>query len=119
MVESGYKYIDLSYMDLMADGDNEMKKTMLEMLLDELPSEIKKMENLCSSSDWANLKLVSHKLKSTLAFVGNDEMTNSNSKVEKLAKEEEGLEEVPVLMQTLSKQSVLALTELHSEFDKL
>ena len=119
MVESGYKYIDLSYMDLMADGDVEMKKTMLGMLIDELPSEIEKMVGLSEASDWGNLKSVSHKLKSTLAFVGNETLTISNNEVEKISKDEVGIEQIPSFIQKLTHQSGLALIELRSEFDKL
>jgi len=34
-----YKHINLEYMDMMSDGDDSMKKIMLEMLLEELPQE--------------------------------------------------------------------------------
>ncbi len=119
MIGSDYKHIDLSYMDLMADGDADMKKTMLEMLLEELPSEVNKMQVLHQSSDWTTLKAVSHKLKSTLAFVGNETLTESNKSIERIAKDEEGFEELPTLLQTISQQSELAIIELRSEFSKL
>ena len=38
-----FKYIDLSYLDLMSDGDLEMKQMMLDMLIEEIPAEINKM----------------------------------------------------------------------------
>ncbi len=119
MVESGNKHIDLSYMDLMADGDADMKKTMLEMLLAELPVEVEKIIELGKAGDWKNLKAVSHKLKSTLAFVGNEQLTEANKTIEKIAKEERVVDELPVLLDIMTRQSNLAHAELQSEFSKL
>ena len=62
-----YKYINLDYMDMMSDGDDSMKKIMLEMLLEELPQEVKKMAELLEQENWGTLSSVSHKMKSTLA----------------------------------------------------
>ena len=59
-----YKFINLEYMEMMSDGDDSMKKIMLEMLLEELPLEIEKMDTLCQEKNWTELSAVSHKLKS-------------------------------------------------------
>ena len=36
---NSFRFIDLSYLETMADGDEDMRQTMLEMLLEELPGE--------------------------------------------------------------------------------
>ena len=41
-----YDYINLEYMEMMSEGDPSMKKVMIEMLMEELPQEINKMEAL-------------------------------------------------------------------------
>ena len=104
--------IDLSYLDLMADGDDSMKKTMLDMLLEELPTEMVKLREafLCSNAE--QLRNVAHKMKSTLAFIGNEPMTEANAELEAIGKEgcelqRAGLplsimeEEMPGVMQAL------------------
>lgn len=78
--------INLDYLRLMADNDEEMIQTMLAMLLEELPEEMGKIRDLCQAQDWAELTRVSHKMKSTLAFVGNEEMTNANKELERITK---------------------------------
>lgn len=80
--------INLDYLKLMADGDQEMELTMLEMLLTELPEEFDKMKSLHTAQDWNQLSRVSHKMKSTLAFIGNDELTRANLTIEQLTKKE-------------------------------
>lgn len=83
---STYQFLNLDYLDLMADGDDDMKATMVEMLVDEIPEEMDKMKKACNAADWNELKEVSHKMKSTLAFVGNDEMTEANKELEEVGK---------------------------------
>ena len=81
-------HTNLEYLKLMSDGDQEMEKVMLEMLLDELPSEFEKMKTLHAAQEWKELSKVSHKMKSTLAFIGNADMTGANLKIEQLTKQE-------------------------------
>ncbi len=90
-----YAHINLSYLEQMCDGDQEMRHTMLGMILQELPDEIKKLKPLCAQKNWSELHAISHKLKSTLSFVGNDVMTDINKKIElnsKLGLELDGIE---------------------------
>jgi len=109
-----YKYINLDYLDLMSDGDMEMKKVMIDMLLEEVPTEIEKLHQLQQAADLNQLKEVSHKLKSTLAFIGNPTMTSSNEKVEEIAKTASGVEELPELITALMDTYPHALEELRS-----
>lgn len=96
-------YINLDYLKLMSGGDQEMEQTILVMLLDELPTEFEKMKTLHKEENWAELGNVSHKMKSTLAFIGNDILTEANSKIETYSKNEENLEEVDHLMLTFEE----------------
>ncbi len=114
-----YQHIDLSYMDLMSDGDPDMKKTMLEMLFDEPIAEMHKMKELEEQKDWTELKAVSHKMKSTLSFVGNELLTNTNKKIEQIAISQENTGELPQLIATLTDNFSKALEELRQEHGRL
>lgn len=116
---SAYQHINLDYLDMMSDGDNDMKKVMIEMLFDELPQEIEKMKSLYQQQSWDELSAVSHKMKSTLSFVGNDAMTNANKVIEIAAKEKTDTDQINGLLATLSEQFPKAISELKVEFDKL
>ena len=119
MSEQGYSYINLEYMEMMADGDAEMKQVMLDMLLTELPEELEKMIQLLNNENWEELGSVSHKMKSTLAFVGNPDMTNANKDIETLAKTAEGTSKIPELMKTMEEVCPLVLEELKKEQGQL
>jgi len=111
-----FQHINLDYLDLMSDGDDDMKKVMIEMLLEEVPAEVNKMKEVHQNGDWNQLKEVSHKLKSTLAFLGNPTMTTSNERVETIAKTESDLEELPDLLEAITSTYPLVLEELKSVF---
>jgi HPt (histidine-containing phosphotransfer) domain-containing protein len=114
-----YQNVKLDYLELMSDGDADMKKTMLEMLLIELPEEFSKMRILTDDQNWEELSMVSHKMKSTLAFVGNDEMTNTNKALEKKSKYEDDTYEISDLMSILEKNLEGVLSDLRQEFDRI
>jgi HPt (histidine-containing phosphotransfer) domain-containing protein len=114
-----YNFINLDYLDMMSDGDLEMKKVMLDMLFEELPQEISKMRQLTDASDWSELKSVSHKMKSTLSFVGCDAMTSSNSEIELICKDGGDTSKVISLMEVIEGHLDKVMTELKSEYAKL
>lgn len=114
-----YQYINLDYLDMMADGDNDMKKIMLGMLFEEMPLEIEKMQQLCEAKEWDELSSVSHKMKSTLSFVGNEEMTNANQALEIMAKAADEPEALPPLVNTLAEMWPKVKPELQTVHDSL
>jgi HPt (histidine-containing phosphotransfer) domain-containing protein len=107
-------YINLDYLRLMSDGDADMEKVMLDMLLIELPTEFEKMKNLCVAQEWEELSRVSHKMKSTLAFVGNDEMTEANKAIESFTKNNENLEDVAGHIATMERFMQPVMQELEA-----
>lgn len=111
--------IDLSYMDLMADGDKDMKKVMLELLFEEPIQDIQSMYEMVRNSDYDAIKKVSHKMKSTLAFVGNNKLTETNKKIESIAKSENNVDQLPDLVETLDKLYQVILIQLKAEHKKL
>lgn len=111
--------INLDYMDMMSDGDPDMKKVMLEMLLEEIPQELKRMREVHAAADWNNLASVAHKMKSTLSFVGNDAMTNANKELEGIGKSQEGTDKVAGLIDILENTSVPVIVELKKVFEGL
>ena len=62
---STYQFLNLDYLNMMSDGDDDMKATMIEMLVEEIPEEMEKMKELYTATDWNELREVSHKMKST------------------------------------------------------
>lgn len=114
-----YNFINLDYLDMMSDGDLEMKKVMLDMLFDELPTEMAKMRELANSANWGELSSVAHKMKSTLSFVGCDAMTTANTDIETICKDGGDVSMVPVKMEILENHLDKVVAELKMEYAKL
>lgn len=119
MTDNKYKHINLDYLDLMADDDVDMKKTMLEMLFDEPLEEIIKMQQMLQKEDLNEIKAISHKMKSTLAFVGNNLLTTANKEVENIAQGNGSLNKLPTLLQALEENYKMAVIELKEEYARL
>ncbi len=116
---NAYQFINLDYLELMSDGDDSMKKVLLEMLIEELPDEISKMRTLQLTSKWSELSSVSHKMKSTLSYVGNESMTEANKAIEQYTKQDIDTAGVPTLMDTLETNLDRVMTELKVELTRL
>ncbi len=106
-------YTNLEYLRLMADGDEEMIQTMLGMLLEELPEEFGKIKTTFQEKDWEELKKVSHKMKSTLAFVGNEELTAANKEMERILKEESDFARIGDLIKNMDSVMPLVIQEIN------
>ncbi|MBK8567729.1 MAG: Hpt domain-containing protein [Saprospiraceae bacterium] len=107
--------INLDYLRLMADNDEEMIQTMLAMLLEELPSEMDKIRELAADKNWDELTRVSHKMKSTLAFVGNEAMSTANKELERVTKYKTDLHLAPSLVATLNEHLPSVLQALTNQ----
>ena len=111
--------IDLSYLELMADGDDFMKKTMLDMLLEEMPPELEKLRQAFLNQDAEQLHQVAHKMKSTLTFVGNDDMTSANATIEQIGKEGTDLQRVGAHLEILEQTATQVMPMLQAESARL
>ncbi len=107
-----YQHINLEYLETMTGGDAEMMNQMLTMLIDEIPSEIIKMQESVVLKDWEEIFQLSHKLKTTLAFIGNDDMTSLNKTIEHCSRNRVELKDIPPMVEQLSDLSKPTLLEL-------
>lgn len=114
MNQATYQYIDLSYLEEMSFGDAELKKTMLGMLFEEVPTELTKMRNLVAAQRWDELASVSHKMKSTVSFVGNDALTEANKEIEHACKTGTNTAQIPGWMVEVERQFERSMPELRS-----
>ena len=106
---------DFSYLDTMADGDVELRDTMLAMLLEELPGEIDELRRAYGERDWDALWKTAHKHKSTLAFVGHPDMLAAARRIENDAKEVRHPESLDEPLRILEKHQAEVLAAVRRE----
>ena len=112
MEQGKFSHINLEYLHLMSDGDIDMEQTILAMLIDEIPTEIALMRTAFDEGNFNALKEVSHKMKSTLSFIGNPQMTAANSEIEMLCKSSMDSNRIGELMPVMEKFMPLVLADL-------
>jgi HPt (histidine-containing phosphotransfer) domain-containing protein len=105
--------INLSYLHTMSDNDPEMVATVLGMLLAELPVEVTKLKDLVDQNLWTEAHLVSHKLKSTLSFVGSKEMTQLNTAIMDAAKTQSNLDGI----RSWADQLLVLMPDVNAELE--
>ncbi len=119
MNDTQHKLINLDYVELMSGGDTEMKKTLLQMVLQELPQELALQQQHAQNKDWEALGEISHKMKSTLAFVGNEQLTEWNKQVEQNAKRHQNLEQLPKLVSQIASLTPRVLEALRQALQQM
>jgi HPt (histidine-containing phosphotransfer) domain-containing protein len=118
-MNTGFKYIDLGYLVRSTDGDRALQKTMLGTLVRELPVELARLRTLLAAGDWNGLGMVSHRLRTTLAFAGNASMIDIVTEMERIAGDGAGRERLPELLAGLEALAPGVLRELQTAADTL
>ena len=115
MVTKNYQHINLTYLDLMTDGDPETRNTLLDLLVEELQTVPAQLREACERSEWVAALGIAHKMKSSLAFVGNDELIRSNQALWQGLHEKRDPAGLAVHLDALERLSPLAEAELLKE----
>ncbi|GAB3012615.1 hypothetical protein GCM10027051_14570 [Niabella terrae] len=59
--------IDLSYLHELSDNNKEFEKEIIELFLEQIPSQTEELERSFREKDYTGLKMIAHKLKSSTA----------------------------------------------------
>lgn len=107
-----FQHINFEYLETMTGRDADMMNQMIKMLIDEIPTEIVKMQESVASKDWEEVFQISHKLKTTLAFIGNTDITSLNKTIEHCSRNQVEMKEIPPMVEQLSELSEPIMNEL-------
>jgi HPt (histidine-containing phosphotransfer) domain-containing protein len=90
-----FQFINFDYLDELIGEDIETKQVILITLLEEVPAELRLLNETMVTKDWKNFHEVSHKLKSTLAYIGNDAIFEANQHMMMASRNMENMEKIP------------------------
>lgn len=90
---------DLSYLDEM--GDKEYSKEVLQMFLETTPAALEDIKNAITIKNWKEVYQKAHRLKSSTGLLKMQSLFESLAMMEANAKEQTGLNEMPVLAQKI------------------
>jgi len=118
MPERSYQYISLEYLETITGGDIETGKTILNMLLNDLETLCPKLYQSTQANHWEEVEKIAHKLKSSLAFAGNDSLTTSNEIVLENARLKQELERIPLEIDKMEALIPLVIAEINEELSR-
>lgn len=78
--------IDLSYLKSVADGDEELIKTLVDIFLDQLNEFESGFTKYMEDEDWVSMASLAHKAKSSILSMGMSELGVAMKKLEMLSK---------------------------------
>ena len=113
------KHTNLTYLEGIAKGSTEFIIQMLNIFVEQTPHALANLDEALGSKDWKRLRLVVHKMKPSVMFVGLTEIINDIPLLEDYAAEESNLDKIPALIEKIKKVCSEAIIELKEELEKL
>jgi HPt (histidine-containing phosphotransfer) domain-containing protein len=119
MTTTIFKFINFAYLDSLIDGDVETKQVIISTLLEEVPEEMGQLQKALAISDWNTFHEVSHKLKSTLAYIGNDAIFEANQNMMMASRSTDNLAQIPIWLSEVENLWEDIKPELNTALEEL
>ena len=103
---------DLTYLKEVSKGNNDFMLEMINIFLSKTPETLKLLENYIEEKNWEQVGFFAHKLKATYAYMGMLDLKEDLIKIEKSAKNMDGIEQIPEIYTKLKSSTAPALTEI-------
>jgi HPt (histidine-containing phosphotransfer) domain-containing protein len=112
--------VDLSYLNDLSRGNKAFVKEMLSIFMQESPAEMNSIENAINDSNFELIKSTSHKLKSTIPFVGLDKIVGTDvMEMEALAANRSNIEQIKTHFSKVRAACAKAFEELGPMLNEL
>lgn len=104
--------MNLSYLDRITGGNENLRKQILDLLLSETPEEVQRLEEYTQEGNWPRVRGVAHKMKSTATYMGLNETLARLKQIEENANAQTNLEQIPNWVSEASKNLQRAVAAL-------
>jgi HPt (histidine-containing phosphotransfer) domain-containing protein len=111
--------INLTYLQEITGGDDEMMVEMINLFLEDIPSYLKMMEKHYQVGEFTQIGMQAHKLKPTLQYAGLSQMVELIKEVESIGKSGEQTDKIPDLLEALNKQKEQAIPALEKKKEEI
>jgi hypothetical protein len=113
-MESGYKYVDISFIQNLTSGDIVVIKEIISLFRMEVPLYIADLKKSYDEKQWDNLAAVAHKAKSSFALMGIQEVVADLKSLEIQAKDKQITDIFPAIISNVETIYNLAIKELEA-----
>ncbi|MDD4644914.1 MAG: Hpt domain-containing protein [Bacteroidales bacterium] len=109
-----FTYADLTYLESMSMGSNEMIAEMIQIFIDQLPEFTEGMALHLKNKDYIALGSLAHKAKSSVAVMGMESLATDLKTLEISAKSGKDPETYSTLVERFTDQVTLTGQELNA-----
>ena len=113
------KLTDLTFLKKLTGNDNAYTIKYIDLMLNSIPNDLAVLNKYCLEKEWNNLSGIAHTMKPKINYLGLKAGMEIVSKIEHYGRDQEQLETIPELVQTLASILGRALEELKSEKQNL
>jgi HPt (histidine-containing phosphotransfer) domain-containing protein len=96
-------HVDLTELNKVADGDQEFMQETIALLVEEIPENIRNINEYVKNRDIVSLKKIVHKMKSSFMLIGMKQLWPIISLIEKSDSEDAILAQVPEFVRICSE----------------
>ncbi len=106
--------VDKEYLNTLSRGNTIFKKEIVEIFLAQNVTELTELNNAINTSNYDVIKSISHKIKTSVGFIGMHQLINPLNEIELLASNNGDLKNIAILFNTINKTCVCATAELNA-----
>ena len=103
----------------LARGNNEFVKEMIQIFLEQNPSDVKEIEKGIATKDYGTIRSMAHNMATSVGFMGMAKLLEPLAQIERLAKSEKGLAEIEQLFAIMKTGFNTAIQELSTILEKI
>ncbi len=110
-----FKHINTDYLDEISEGNQDLACDLIEMFIKQVPIFSEQLDDLYYKGDFILLGKLAHKIKSSVAMMGIDELTTDMKTLENISKEGKNDDRYPVFIskfKSISNEAIIELNEI-------
>jgi len=108
-----YKHVNLDFLNEMSDGSEDLTRDLINMFIKQVPMFSEQLDNFYQCGDYISLGKLAHKIKSSVAMMGIEELTTDMKALEEIAKEGKKSDKYPKYISKFKSISNEAIVELN------
>jgi|GEM_PF-3679441 len=112
-------YINLQYLEEISTDNTDFIIDMIRLFLRQMPQFVDKLKRACNYARWADIRYITHKMKSSLATIGIFELESVMRQLETCAAQENNLTEAEQLSNHIGRICEEVYKELHEKLAQL
>lgn len=110
------KYTDLTYLESIAEGNNQIICELIEIFIDQIPEFTEGMSQCFATRDWKGLAALAHKAKSSVLSMGMSQLGNVDLKNLELLAKQQMVKQMEIDKTPLWEEEVKKINENLSKF---